>query len=277
MSAYLLYNGKFHKEDSPLVTASNRGLRYGDGLFETLRCTDGQLQMASFHFERLFNGLQLLQFDCPAYFTPAYLQNQVIALCYKNQHPVARVRINVFRGDGGLYDAENHFPHYIIQSWKLPEPGFQFNENGLVTGIYPDAQKPMDLFCNLKCNSFLPYTMAALHAQKNRWNDAILLNTAGRVCDTSIANLFIIKNEIIYTSPLTEASVAGTMRRFLLENLPANGFSVQEKPITEADLYSADEVFLSNAIKGIRWVGHCGDSTYNWPLTKAIFHKMLKK
>jgi len=277
MSDYLLYNGNFWNSSEPLVTADNRGLKYGDGLFETLRVTGKKIHLADWHFERLFTGLQLLEFELPAYFTPVHLARQVTALCKRNNHPVARIRITIIRGGGGLYDPEDHFPNCIIQSWSLPEDGFQLNANGLVTGIYRGAQKTMDKFSNCKSNNYLPYAMAALYAKKQQWNDAFLLNTGERVCDATIANIFIIKDETIYTCPLQEGCVAGIMRRFLLENLPANGFSLQEKKITVEDLLAADEVFLTNTIKGIRWVGHCDGSSYGNRLTKIIFDKLLKK
>ncbi|MEO5594269.1 MAG: aminotransferase class IV [Chitinophagaceae bacterium] len=277
MTDYIVYNGSFHKNSTPLVSAGNRGLRYGDGLFDTLKFADGKIHLDNWHFERLFNGLRLLEFELPPYFTAVYLAGQVEALCKKNQHKTARVRINIFRGNGGLYNAENHFPNCIIESWQLPEVDFNLNENGLVTGIYKDAKKPMDRFSNLKSNNYLPYTMAALYAKKQQWNDAFLLNAADRICDATIANIFIIKNEVIYTSPLQEGCVAGIMRRLVLETLPAKGFNCQEKIITEEDLFTADEVFLTNSIKGIRWVGHCGAASYTGRFVKVIFEKLLKK
>ena len=84
MSDYLLYNGHFHKNSDPLITANNRGLRYGDGLFETIKWVNGTIQLGPWHFERLFNGLQLLQFELPAYFTAQWLTGQVETLCKKN-------------------------------------------------------------------------------------------------------------------------------------------------------------------------------------------------
>ncbi|MEO6317098.1 MAG: aminotransferase class IV [Chitinophagaceae bacterium] len=277
MSEYLVYNGAFHKNDTPLIGADNRGLRYGDGLFETIKYSKGKLQLANWHFERLFSGLQLLEFILPPRFTAAHLAEQVEALCKKNKQVNARIRINVFRGNGGLYDVENHTPNCIIQSWPLEDADFHLNENGLETGIYQSARKTMDGFANCKSNNYLPYTMAALHVKKQRWNDAFLLNTAGRICDATIANVFMIKNKIIYTAPLLEGCIAGVMRRFLLENLPERGFAVEEQIITETDLLGADEVFLTNAIKGIRWVSHCHDANYTNHLTTSIFDKLLKK
>jgi branched-chain amino acid aminotransferase len=277
MNEYLLYNGSFHKNSDPLIPADSRGLRYGDGLFETIKVTNGTIHFSDWHFERLFKGLQLLQFELPAYFTPQYIAGQVMALIKKNQHTHARIRINIVRGNGGLYDAENHFPNCIIQGWPMPAAGFQLNENGLVTGIYEEAKKTMDGFSNIKSNNYLPYTMSALHAKKNKWNDALILNTAGRICDATIANVFIIKNEIVCTCPLTEGCIEGIMRRYLLENLVMNGFIIKEQEITIEDLLSADEVFLTNCIKGIRWVSHCGDAVYSRQITTRIFQKIVEK
>jgi branched-chain amino acid aminotransferase len=277
MTDYLLYNGRFHKNEALLVAADNRGLRYGDGLFETLKFSAGEILMQDWHLERLFRGMDLLQFECPALFTPALLAGQVAALCKKNKHKTARVRINIFRGNGGLYDPENHAPHCIIQSWALPGNGFELNENGLVAGIYTEARKSMDAFAHLKSNNYLPYAMAALHAKKQQWNEAFLLNSAGRICDASIANIFIIKNDTIYTPSLQEGCVAGIMRRFLLENLPLHGFRVEEASITPEDLLAADEVFVSNAVRGLRWVKECGPSNYTNYMSTQVFARLLKK
>jgi branched-chain amino acid aminotransferase len=119
--------------------------------------------------------------------------------------------------------------------------------------------------------------MGALYAKNQQWNDALILNAAGRICDATIANVFIIKNEVIYTCPLHEGCVAGIMRRHLLLNLADNGFTIREQEITVDNLLSADEVFLTNAIKGIRWISHCNEIVYKSHITASIFKKMLKK
>ncbi len=276
MSEYVSYNGRFYKAGTALVEAGNRGLRYGDGLFETMRFSNGTIQQMDAHFERLFEGLRLLGFDIPTHFTPQFLAANVATLCKKNMHTPARVRINIIRGNGGLYDAQNHQPHCIIESWQLAAPHFELNQNGLVTGIYPHARKAMDSFSHCKHNNYLPYTMAALYAQKHRWNDAILLNAADRVCDATIANIFMVSAGTVYTSPLSEGCVAGVMRKMLLQKLPTLGIPVTEKIITTADLLDADELFLTNAVKGIRWVSHCENATYTRQLTNLIFDKLLK-
>src|ERR1700694_5244787 len=112
MSHYLFYNGKILEDNKPIILADNRCFRYGDGLFETMKVIDGDIQLGIYHFERLFDGLDLLQFELPPYFTADFLSMQIAALLLKNNQSFARVRLAVFRGNGGLYDAQNHLPNY---------------------------------------------------------------------------------------------------------------------------------------------------------------------
>ncbi len=277
MTQYLLFNGKFFPNDSPLLQADNRGFRYGDGLFETMRWSNGRVLLEKYHTERLFNGLGLLQFDIPALFTPASIIAQVKSLCEKNKHPSARVRLTVFRGNGGLYDPENHFPNTIIQSWPLPDDHYTLNENGLVLGIYPNARKSADSFSHLKSNNYLPYYMAALFAKQQRWNDAFVLNNNGCICDATIANVFLVKNKKISTPALSEGGVSGVMRRYLLESLPAAGYTIEETKITKDDILAADELFLSNAIRGIQWVQRVEEKSFNNRECINIYNSLLKK
>jgi branched-chain amino acid aminotransferase len=277
MSHYLLFDGKFFPNDSPVISANNRGFRYADGLFETMKLKAGNIQLAGYHFERLFHGLDLYQFELPPHFTAAWLTEQVLKICRKNQHSLARIRLTVFRGNGGLYDPESHLPHFIIQTWALNQSQESLNENGLVLGIYPDAQKSMDRFARLKSSNYQPYLLAALYAKKMRWNEALVKNAADRICDATIANLFIVKDGIVSTPSLSEGCVAGVQRRFLLEALPAKGFEVQEAAITVADIYAADELFLTNAIQGIRWAQCCDDKTYTNRQTARIFKEIFSE
>ena len=147
---HFIFDGKMFKEGEPVIGPDNRGLRFGDGLFETIKCSDGRLLLADEHFARLWNGMQVLQFDIPKHFTPEHLTDKIISLCRKNGHErLSRVRITVCRGDGGLYDTVSHLPHYIIQTWELPGSSGEWNSNGLVAGLYYDVKKSIDIVSNL--------------------------------------------------------------------------------------------------------------------------------
>jgi len=274
--SYFNFNGKIYAANTSTIGPENRGLRYGDGLFETIKMSNGKLLFEDDHFARLWKGLKVLQFDIPKHFSPDSLQEQILALAAKNNHLTsARIRLNVFRGDGGLYDAVNHAPNYFIQSWQLPENNGDLNSNGLVLGIYAEVKKTYDILSNLKHNNYLLYVMSALHAKKEKWNDAIILNSANRICDTTIANIFIIKDEIIYTPPLTEACVAGVMRDYIVRNSKSSGFELIEKELTEEDVLNADEVFITNTIRNIQWVQSINDKTYRNTIIKKICVALL--
>lgn len=268
---YCNWNGKIVKEGTAIVSADNRGLRYGDGLFETMKINKGSIEMANEHFARLWNGMQRLQFEIPKHFTPEILEEQIWLLAKKNNHSHARVRLSIIRGDGGLYDAKNHFPNYIIQTWPLPDNNGEWNSNGLVAGIYTEAKKSCDAISNLKHNNYLPYLLAALQAKKEQWNDAIILNTANNICDSSIANIFIIKDSIIYTPALTQGCVAGIIRNALILFLKKSDWSIQEKTISVDELLQADEVFFTNSMYKIRWVQRINESVFSNSITQKIY------
>lgn len=273
MSNFIVYNGQFLSADKPLFTADNRSFRYGDGIFETMKLYQQKILLADLHFERLLASMRLMRFEAPSYYTPDYFSGLIRELCQKNNvSRLARIRLTVFRADGGLYDPENHFPHFLIQAWELRKSIFELNSSGLVIDVYPDAQKSCDKLANLKSNNCLPYIMAAMHAKEQRLNDCLLLNAKKRVADATIANVFVVKGKTIFTPPLTEGAVCGVMRKALL-GLESN-FSIKEKPLTIEELEEADEVFLTNAIYGIRWVGRFRETAYG-NYTSQILHELL--
>ena len=269
----LIHNGKLLDADKCFISPNNRSFRYGDGCFETMKLINGKISLADYHFERLFASLDLLQFEKPGYLNAQLLKDQILDIAQKNQHQkLARIRLTFFRGDGGLYDAENHFPNYIIQSWELNPATNQLNENGLVIDIFKDAKKVCDHYSHIKSNNYLSYAMASLWAKKNHLNDALLLNPYNNIADATIANIWIVKDGIIKTPALTEGCVAGIMRRHLLKGIRAEAMPVEETQITVDDLLQAQEVFLTNAIQGIKWVKQCGNSNYHTQLG-ALLHK----
>ena len=274
MNRYILFNGEITDASKEIITADSRGLRYGDGIFETIKVINGAVQLASLHFERLFHGLSILQIQLPGPCTHPNLSTAIIELCRKNNTlQQARVRLTVFRGNGTLYNTEKDFPDLVIQTESLPKDYLQFNEQGLVTDVFTDAKKSCDILANLKSNNFLPYVLAALYAKQKGLNDCLLMNTDNRICDATIANVFWVSKNNIYTPPLSEGCVAGVMRRYLLES---TGIGIKEKPLTTEELEQADEVFLTNALYGIRWVKQFRNKLYSNNLSTDLYNRFIK-
>lgn len=275
---YTNINGKLEAADAATVPADNRAFRYGHGLFETMLCRDGQVLLADYHWERLFGGMQVLGFDVPKLFTPEWLEAEVLRTVQKNKlEQLCRIRLQVWPGSGGLYDATSRKPQFVIECFALDEAVAQLNEAGLSIGIAEGLQKSMDTLANLKSSNALFYAVAAQQAKANRWNDALVANTNGHLIESTIANLWWVQGDTIYTPPLADGCVAGVMRRHLLEVLPAKGYHVQEQHCTFETLAEADGVFLTNAIRGVKWVSVVGEQRYGLhPIVVAV-GKVLTK
>jgi aminodeoxychorismate lyase len=273
---FLFYNGSISKTGKLCLSPDNRSFRYGDGFFETMKMVNGKLVLEEMHLERLFRSLETMHFQQPDYFTANYLREHVLALAKKNYHDkLARIRITIFRGEGGLYDAQNHFPHHLIQSWPLEPSVNQMHQNGLMAGIFKDARKVCDEYSLIKHNNYLPYVMGALWAKKHQLNEALLLNPYDRIADATIANVFIVKDGLIKTPPLSEGAVNGVMRRHLLECLRKENMPHEVVPLKPEDVLQASELFLTNAISGIRWVKQLDNSCYTNQLSAHLYQKFI--
>jgi branched-chain amino acid aminotransferase len=176
----------------------------------------------------------------------------------------------IVRGNGTLFATDEPYASVIIQAEPLAKDYLALNEAGFTIDVCPGVQKSCDTLSNLKSNNYLPYVMAAQYARQNQLNDCLVLNVHNRICDGTIANVFRIHQNTIYTPPLAEGGVAGVMRRYLLMELPKAGYTVHEKICTPEDLETANEVFLTNALFGIRWVGKFRNKVYSNKLVAEL-------
>jgi branched-chain amino acid aminotransferase len=270
MRGLIFFNGDLIPADSKLAGAQDRGLRYGEGIFETIRLVNGKIPLLARHFDRLSHGLQTLQLDTPPGLSPAYLSDAILLLCRKNNMELsARIRLNIFRG-------EEKESCLVIESMPMPDGYHQYNEKGWTLDIYREVKKSCDVLSNLKSNNYLPYTMAAAYAKSQGLNDCLLLNSYDRICDSTIANIFWVKDKQLFTPPLSEGCIAGVMRRYLVEKIQTAGLPLQEMICTRQKLQEADEIFLTNALFGIRWVQQLANKTYTNKISYQLYKQFIK-
>lgn len=263
---YVSVDGRILPAGQPALHVNNRGYRYGDGLFETMKVKANRIIFENWHFERLLTGLKLIDLELPSTINRERLTKEVLALCELNGcSGLARVRLSVNRGDGNISDPDQ--PQYVIECLGIKE---EWNEYGILIDVYPFARKSCDRFCNLKSANYLSYVMAARYAKSNNLDEALVLNVHERIAEASVANVFIVKGERLFTPSLDEGCVAGVLRRWVLEN-----YQVIETSLSLEDILSADEVFLTNAISGIRWVKQCRDKLYKGEMASAIYERLL--
>lgn len=265
--SFVCFNGNFFGEKEKLFGAQNRGFRYGDGVFETMKIYKGKILFEGFHFERLFLSLTILQIDTDL--NTEVLTENILQLCRKNNcSGLARVRLAIYRND-------NNKSGHVIEAISLSQEANQWNDGGLTIGIYPYFRKTPDAFSILKTANFLPYVMAERYAKENGWDDAIVLNTNNYLADTSKANIFLVKKNEIYTPALHQGCINGVMRRFLIDELKRKGYLIHQEEISENDLLEAEEVFLTNSILDIRWIKTYKDKNYSCTQTFSIYQQLI--
>lgn len=268
----ICYNGIYHDETDPVIQVSNKSYRYGDWFFETMKVWKGAVLLHGYHQKRIEKTLALLQYARPEHFNIADIFMQVLRLCDKNAcSHAARVRLSFSNGNGGLFDGDNKL-QYTIEAWPLEPANNAFNENGLVTGFFRGIKKSCDTYATIKSASALLYSVAAQYSRLQKWNDCIILNQRDNICESTIANLFWIKDNRVFTPALTEGCVDGVMRSYLIDHIG----TVTETPCRPEDLLQADEVFLTNAIRGIRWVQSIENTSYHHSLSGKLHRQCIQ-
>jgi branched-chain amino acid aminotransferase len=255
-------------------TSANRAFRYGDAVFETMRLIDGNVCFAQRHLERLIAGVQLLHLRLPAAFISQSLEEWCRKLAETETIKSGRLRLTVFRSDGGNYRPMTNDASWLLELEALSEKKYAFNERGLTVELYQDVRKPLNEMANIKSANALIYVLAGIFAMEHQLDDSILINQHGNVIEATASNLFAVKNGVLYTCPLSEGCVAGIMRREVKELAEANKIAVYEVPLTTDVLLNADEIFLTNAIRGIQWVEKYRQKKYTHQTGKRL-HELL--
>ncbi len=247
---FLNHNGQVLPVNTPIFGSDNRAFRYGDGLFETIRMVNGQPQFLDLHLARLQEGMQVLQLDKNEKWTIDFWQETIADLCRRNKlFKDARIKLSVYRNAAGWYTPETNTAAFLLEVWPLDTTGYQLNNKGLVIDIFTEVPKRVGALATIKSANSLPYILAGIYAKKNGLDDCLLINEQQRLVEAVASNLFLVKNNTLYTPPLTDGCVAGIMRRIICSN-----YSVVEQSIPMAALLEADEILLTNAIQGVQWV-----------------------
>lgn len=259
------FNGSLLESKQIELPVDNRAMLYGDGVFETIRYSYGKLLFWEDHYFRLMASLRIIRIKIPIQWTPEYLSDQIqetLAANHLEKQPT-RVRLTVWRKPGGRYLPDVHDPEFLITCHRLISDEYEAPENKVTVDIYRDIFKPANLLSNLKLIGSQLYVMASIFADENGLYDALLINDAKQVVESSKSNLFALYGTEVVTPPLTSGALRGVIRQRLLKALPDIGLKAVEKDLTPFDLLKADELWLTNAIVGIVPVNHYRSKTYS--------------
>nr|WP_320118387.1 aminotransferase class IV [uncultured Marinifilum sp.] len=274
---YISLNGELFLKDEAIFGAANRAFRYGDSLFETIHANGTEIQFLEDHLKRLCKGMETLGMIIPVNFHEkirkdiTYLINKNKAFCG------SRIRLSVFRNDGGLYTPNNNNISYLIETSPLKFDKYQLNKKGLKIGIYTDVKKTSSVISKFKTGNSLPFIMAANHKLKMNLDDCLLINERENIVESTSSNVFIVKNNLLMTPGIDCGAVAGIMREQIIKTaLNLNLTIYEDCDLTINDLYQADEIFLSNAINGINWVVAFEDRRFFNKTAKILIEELNK-
>ena len=275
MSQYILFNDEFFSSEQAVINASNRSFKFGDGLFESMRMCNGKLMFAEQHADRLRAGMRALKMEGFNLLDEYFLRQKTSELQKKNRYNGnIRFRLTIYRLGEGTYAPQINKYGYLLEAIPLEKANYEINQKGLIVDVYDELTKSVNKFSNYKTNNAMVYVMAGLFQRHNRLDEAIIINEHGFLCESTSSNIFVVYQNQIYTPALSEGCVAGVMRSVVLQLAKTHNYAIVEAQITPEILNEAEEVFITNAITGIRWVMGYGKKRYFNEVTKSLSAKL---
>jgi Branched-chain amino acid aminotransferase/4-amino-4-deoxychorismate lyase len=249
-------NGDFFDPDKPILKLQNRSFCYGDGLFETIHAYGTEPRHFTLHYKRLTKSMDLLGMIKPIYFEEEQLYELIVKLLNKMRiFSSARVRLSVFRKEGGYYTPETDNISFAIEATPLEVDKYQLNEKGLFIDLYTEYKKSINALANIKSANAIIYVLASRFKKNSNLGDCLLLNSNNNIIEATSSNIFLVKGKSLYTPSLEQGCVDGVMRKVIIDLAPSLGLEIKTNiAIDPTLLLHADEIFLTNAISGIRWV-----------------------
>ncbi|MFL5762775.1 MAG: aminotransferase class IV [Bacteroidia bacterium] len=272
---YINHNGNFIPSDAPVVTAQNRSFRYGDALFETVRIANYNPRFLKEHLQRLYAGMQLLKMEPAESLNELFLEHAILELAQKNNITSdGRVRLSVYRNNGGFYAPDDNGISFLIEAYPLEEKNYVLNSKGYTVDLYTEFKKTQNALSSIKSANSGIYVLAGIFKKQNQLDECLLLNDKHHIIESISSNLFAVKNGVLYTPPVDDGCVNGVMRKKIIEIAQANKIAVYEISVMQNVLLGADELFLTNTISGIRWIVAYKQKRYFNDTSKRLLQKL---
>jgi branched-chain amino acid aminotransferase len=271
------FNGNLLSKNTFFLNHENRGLRYGDALFEAIRVVNGKIFFWEDHYLRLMASMRILRMEIPMNFTMEFLEEQILATVDANAllDQPARLRFSVFRNNGGLYLPQTNDVSYIIEASTLDSPFFILNNDAYEVELFKDFYLNPDMLSTLKTNNKAINVVGSIFAAENGYQNCLLLNTEKKVVEALNGNLFLVKDQRIKTPSLKDGCLNGIVRKKLIAILGSlDTYQFEEAFISPFELQKADELFITNAIKGIQPITKYRKKEYGTTVAADLLGKL---
>jgi branched-chain amino acid aminotransferase len=273
----LLYEGQNAK-----IHILTHSLHYGTAVFEGIRCYKTQKGLAIFrledHLKRLFESAKIYFMNIE--YSKKELEDAIISTIKKNELDECYIRPLVYFGHGkmGVYPLNNKVS-VSIAVWKWDEYIKKENdEQGIrlmVSSWMRIDGRTMPVHAKATAN-YANSALARIEAIKFGFDEAILLNTAGKVVEASAENIFIVKNKTLITPPISSGSLEGITRDTVLALAKEDDILIEIRDISKDELYLADEIFLTGTAAEIKSVGEIDNRMIGNGKTGTITKRMKK-
>ena len=262
------FNGDILDQEKFSLTAENRGFKYGDAVFETIKVVNNKIIFWEDHYFRLMASMRMLRMKIPMSFTLEFLEKEILSLVKANNtSQKSRVRLTIFRKEGGLYTPKTNEIDFLLEASELNHN----IKNDYKIDIFKDFYNYSGLLSTIKTNNKMLNTLASVFAKENDLDNCILINEKKGVVEVTNGNIFIVKDNVVKTPATTEGCIKGIVRKKVLEILSKNEeFKVEETSISPFEIQKADEVFITNAIIGIQPVTQYKKKTFKVDFSKKI-------
>lgn len=274
------YNGQLLPSEAHFLNHENRGLRYGDALFETMRANDSKVFFWEDHYFRLMASMRMLRMEIPMEFTMEFLEEQIQLTLEANklQTAPARIRLTVFRNDGGRYLPSTNEVSFIVETSSFETPFFEFSEEACQIELFKDHLVLPGLLTSLKTNNKIVHVVGSIYAKENGYQNCLLLNYNKQVVEALNGNIFLLSEGRIKTPPILDGCLNGIIRKQLLQIAKEeNNFIIEEASISPFELQKADELFITNAAVGIQAVSKYRKASYGNETARNLLELLNKK
>lgn len=273
-------NGHLIESENATVALDNRGLNYGDAIFETMRFADGKLFFWKDHYRRLISTLGILKMEVPNAFKIDLLEQEILRTVRTSNslNGGFRIKLLVWRKTGGKYEPISNKVEYAITFEKLEASVYILKETKYEIALFKDHLISSGILSSLKTNNKLVNILGSIFAKENGYENCLLLNENQRVVEALNGNVFLIFDDTIFTPPITDGCLNGIMRKHIIsiaKKIP--NYKVKEVSVSMSDVLSADEIFITNVIQGIVSVSKFREKTYGNEVAGIILPKLNKK
>ena len=274
------FNGKLVPKSETFLKADNRGLCYGDAVFETIRVSAGKVFFWEDHYFRLMASMRILRMEIPMSFSLEFLEAEIhkTIKSISEENKTFRVKILVWRKTGGTYDPTTNDIDYLVNCELLDSPFYMLNDRFYEVELFKDHYVTSGLLSTLKSNNKIINVLGSIFARENEYDNCLLLNEHKQVVEGLNGNVFLVKGTTIKTPPLTNGCLNGILRKQLIaicNQIPE--YTLEEASISPFELQKADEMFITNVIVGIQPVSKYRKKEYVSTVARNLIGKLNAK